>query len=576
MVDGPMVGEPAETGEPAGMSRLGVPGDATGEVARLQERLRYYDSFDRIIQENIARSGEMMREAADLRERTLAEMARVREEAASIRADADGRSRADQDAQRTTLTAFLDELTTVQQATDRLRLRLVDALHFLGVDPGISGVEGGAGVVRVDVLATGDLDGDSHPGISSIDPFRASNEVAVGSPGLERASVEPEAVDSGFEGLAAYPVADEPAGADGPADIGDIPGAGGATSVPVTEQSFGAQPSFLPTLADTVPDQSGGEDVEVAAWVAAAEASSDSSDSSDATGEPTGAQGGIDGNDDLTVSTPDSPGAEVADPLADESTSWVESSAGNGLSPAAEMDSDAGDAQGVREPDDQAVWFETADDAAGGDEADRADGSPWSGAGSGAMAGETATAGSTTASEGDPLAPFVWFDEAEINVADRTDAGDVSGTDEIAALVSGEGDSTPGVFADLDQGDAGPAAGTDDGGQTGEAGLAATMDDGPDGELALGAEFRSVTVLVHGVPRAATALSLQRHLASLPHVDGVEAREYAEGVLRLQVMVMPALQFDDMAGWEDEDGAKLESVHVQDDVLEVRLPGGDF
>ncbi|MDQ3514889.1 MAG: hypothetical protein M3462_14760, partial [Chloroflexota bacterium] len=174
MVDGPRVGEPAETGEPAGMSRLGVPGDATGEVARLQERLRYYDSFDRIIQENIARSGEMMREAADLRERTLAEMARVREEAASIRTDADGRSRADQDAQRTTLTAFLDELTTVQQATDRLRLRLVDALHFLGVDPGISGVEGGAGVVRVDVLATGDLDGDSHPGISSIDPFRAS------------------------------------------------------------------------------------------------------------------------------------------------------------------------------------------------------------------------------------------------------------------------------------------------------------------------------------------------------------------------------------------------------------------
>lgn len=82
---------------------------------------------------------------------------------------------------------------------------------------------------------------------------------------------------------------------------------------------------------------------------------------------------------------------------------------------------------------------------------------------------------------------------------------------------------------------------------------------------------RAVTVLVHGVPRAATALSLQRHLARLDPVEGVEAREYAEGVLRLQVMTHRPLRPDDLEGWEGAAG--LTPLNVLDDVLEVRLPG---
>jgi hypothetical protein len=80
-----------------------------------------------------------------------------------------------------------------------------------------------------------------------------------------------------------------------------------------------------------------------------------------------------------------------------------------------------------------------------------------------------------------------------------------------------------------------------------------------------------MTVLVQGVPRAAAALSLQRHLAALPHVEGVEAREYAEGVLRLQVTSGGPLTLDDLRGWDG--GSGLEPVHVQGDVIEVRLPG---
>ncbi len=82
---------------------------------------------------------------------------------------------------------------------------------------------------------------------------------------------------------------------------------------------------------------------------------------------------------------------------------------------------------------------------------------------------------------------------------------------------------------------------------------------------------RSVTVLVHGVPRAAAALALQRHLHGLSHVESVEAREYAEGVLRLHVVADGRLALEDLQGWEG--GAGLEPVTVSADVLEVKLPG---
>jgi hypothetical protein len=82
---------------------------------------------------------------------------------------------------------------------------------------------------------------------------------------------------------------------------------------------------------------------------------------------------------------------------------------------------------------------------------------------------------------------------------------------------------------------------------------------------------RAMTVLVHGVPRATAALSLQRHLAGLRQVEAVEAREYAEGILRLHVTVRGPLAVDDLRSWEG--GAALEPVHVLRDVIEVRLPG---
>lgn len=80
---------------------------------------------------------------------------------------------------------------------------------------------------------------------------------------------------------------------------------------------------------------------------------------------------------------------------------------------------------------------------------------------------------------------------------------------------------------------------------------------------------RTTILLVHGVPRATTALSLKRYLESLSHVRAVEPREFAEGILRLQVTGQRPLEVTDLSGWSEGQG--LEAIHVREDLLEVRL-----
>lgn len=101
------------------------------------------------------------------------------------------------------------------------------------------------------------------------------------------------------------------------------------------------------------------------------------------------------------------------------------------------------------------------------------------------------------------------------------------------------------------------------------AGAAVTEASVPD---VAGPARRKIDLIVHGVPRAATALSLQRHLQELSGVEGVEVREYVSGVLRFQV-VAAALGPDDLRGWQNGDA--LEVVTVRDNVLELKLPSAE-
>jgi len=81
----------------------------------------------------------------------------------------------------------------------------------------------------------------------------------------------------------------------------------------------------------------------------------------------------------------------------------------------------------------------------------------------------------------------------------------------------------------------------------------------------------AVDLLVHGVPRATIAISLQRYLKNLPAVTSVETREFAEGVLRLTVITTNSagLALSDLADWPD--GGNLTVLNEQDTVLELSL-----
>lgn len=93
----------------------------------------------------------------------------------------------------------------------------------------------------------------------------------------------------------------------------------------------------------------------------------------------------------------------------------------------------------------------------------------------------------------------------------------------------------------------------------------------PNGRVALPgpATPRAVAVVVHGVPSARTALSLQRFVASLPQVSEVAAREFAGGVLRLDVQTREPLHRDQFVDWEDP--RRIEPLTERSDVLELAL-----
>ena len=79
----------------------------------------------------------------------------------------------------------------------------------------------------------------------------------------------------------------------------------------------------------------------------------------------------------------------------------------------------------------------------------------------------------------------------------------------------------------------------------------------------------AVAVVAHGVPSPRAALSLQRFVASLPQVEGVTAREFAGGVLRLDARAHATLRSDQFRGWEP--ARRIEALTERSDVLEFAL-----
>jgi hypothetical protein len=98
----------------------------------------------------------------------------------------------------------------------------------------------------------------------------------------------------------------------------------------------------------------------------------------------------------------------------------------------------------------------------------------------------------------------------------------------------------------------------------------ANKNGGTNGALATEARIeQAVTVVVHGVPSARDALSLQRFVASLPQVADVSAREFVGGVLRLDARVRDQLAVAQFLTWGD--ARRVEALTERPDVLELEL-----
>jgi len=79
----------------------------------------------------------------------------------------------------------------------------------------------------------------------------------------------------------------------------------------------------------------------------------------------------------------------------------------------------------------------------------------------------------------------------------------------------------------------------------------------------------TTTLLVHGVPRASAALGLKSYIEKLDFVSTVEPREFAAGLLRLQIDGARPLGLDDLSGWNMADRIQLRNAGT--DLLEVDL-----
>jgi hypothetical protein len=80
---------------------------------------------------------------------------------------------------------------------------------------------------------------------------------------------------------------------------------------------------------------------------------------------------------------------------------------------------------------------------------------------------------------------------------------------------------------------------------------------------------KAVAIVVHGVPSARTALSLQRFVGTLPQVADVSAREFVGGVLRLDARVRDRLHAEQFGAWEDP--RRIQLLTERPDVVEFAL-----
>ena len=510
------------------------------EITALREKVAFYETFDSLIRDNIDRAGALLREVAT---KQVDAEAKLR----SSTKDLERRQIEERTRYRKIFGSMLDEVSTIQQQVERLARQVSDALDD----------------VELQLPAAGEL--------SAIERGQAP-----GMTGLASASA-PAGLPSGASS-AAWVTHDD----DLPSSTGRHATVPPQQAVPEpdpssTSESGNAGPTEEPLVSDDVSiveDAAGEVDPEVVEDVLTEgtdldPAVADAADESSETVQPTDLS---DLPEEFGLDNPGVPGAPavVDQPYVEQAE--VEASAMDDVDPLDDHLTAAGETEGfyvdaTPQIDDlvgaattgtplQASAPSAVSEHDGGlDEEPAIDDGP-------APSDVTDATGADVPRPDGPRAPYGSDAPSETGIGSEpphtaTVTGPAGGMGEAPSkLRRFEAEAPRPVWGSVS-----PAPRID------PPRVPAEASSGPgDGSLAL-----DTIVLVHGVPRATTALSLKRYLEGLEAVSAVEPREYAEGVLRLQVTGDRAINIADLSAWPD--GSGLQEIELREDLVEIRLPG---
>ncbi len=525
-------------------------------IERMSERLRFYESFDALIQQNIARSGQLMREAGEKRDEAVATIAQSRRQIETER-----------ETQRSALTELLDDVMTIQQATERLAHRVSDALEQIEFDLEPIGLHD-AGVLG------SQQSGRLPAGFSSrADAYRSVAEDVhdeyrhgvLGQPEIGGAPATTEPVTDGTESIGLGRVVShreiEPDQTTADASAFDSHGIMG-------------NPENAGIVADQVSerdaDETGGH-------------ATDEREMHEA--EPGQGSEAAPVESSAETWTPDS--TMATGPDDEDLTSVVEPYTEAHVAPHAEQAEPGGD---TSSPDSQ-IASETSDAAVGADDASADvslsdsdyDDIPLEVGSAFGPSTEPASENLTSPDDAPIESPMETSIDVTSNLDDATgEASLETGVDAEIVVVAADGadlaPETTSVLAGNEHATHGTAPTASESNLAASAAEAATRaaqppDTSPAADPVMApaepAREQQTTVVLDGVPRAAVALAIQRHILSRPEVLRAEVREYYDHRLTLFVTGRRATTADDLQDWDGS--ATWEQIRSSPELIELRM-----
>lgn len=527
-----------------------------GAIERMAERLRFYESFDELIQQNISRSGQLMREAGEKRDEAIATIAQSRQQIETER-----------ETQRAALTELLDDVMTIQQATERLAHRVSDALEQIEFDLEPIGLH------DIGVLA-GRQTGRLSAGLSSQpDPFQGVAEAVddeyrlgvLGQPPLSAASMSSASVPHEVKSTGADRAVVR-SGFDSSVSQDDVVESSNArranpenAELHVNQEMTLDAPELDDHGTDSTPEHepAAGAGMEAVPSEARTDTWDSLADALDAnTSNPTADR------EDLTSVV--EPYAEArVEPYAEETEP-----VGEVAIPSMQITSDVSD-EGV-DPGPTVDDVSLASDASVTDRE----------IGAGSTLSFDTEPVSANATSPDVLAPHETSNSVDDSGEENTGAVPGSGID-VETLGVAAGNTMPSQGTPTESGaDAVNLTGGHDASDVVLGDQTLTTRSTPDAVVvphdvpapvlhAVQPTEQQTTVVLDGVPRAAIALAIQRHILSKPDVLRAEVREYYDHRLTLFVTGRRATTATDLQDWDGS--ATWEQIRESPELLELRM-----